>query len=81
LRRAAQGPVLRSLIGLLVPDVITSSPADDACGGGRHRRALEEHRAVFEAIRSRDEARAGAAMLEHMRKTQQQHSRSRKRVR
>ncbi len=74
---AAHSPVLRSLIVMIVPGLVTSSLADDACGGGRHRRALEEHQAVFEAIRSRDGARAAAAMTEHMRKTRQQHPRDR----
>jgi GntR family transcriptional regulator, transcriptional repressor for pyruvate dehydrogenase complex len=64
---AAHSPVLRALIRLLTPGVITSSLADDACGAGRHRRALEEHEAVFQAIRRRDAAAAGAAMLMHMR--------------
>jgi GntR family transcriptional regulator, transcriptional repressor for pyruvate dehydrogenase complex len=69
---AAHSPVLHSLIRLLTPGVITSSLTDDACGGGRHRRALEEHVAVFEAMRRRDAAAAGAAMRIHMRNSKKQ---------
>ena len=72
---AAHSPVLRSLIRLLTPGVITSSLADDACSGGRHHRALEEHEAVFDAIRRRDPAAAGAAMLVHMRNSKKQRAR------
>ena len=75
---AAHSPVLRSLIRLLTPGVITSSLADDA-GGGRHHRALAEHEAVFDAIRRRDPAAAGAAMLTHMRNTNKQRARTHRR--
>jgi GntR family transcriptional repressor for pyruvate dehydrogenase complex len=69
---AAHSPVLRALIRLLTPDVITSSVADDACSGGRHRQALGEHEAVFQAIRDRDPGRAETAMLRHMRNSRTQ---------
>jgi GntR family transcriptional regulator, transcriptional repressor for pyruvate dehydrogenase complex len=69
---AAHSPVLRSLISLITPDVITQSKDRETCAEGRHRVALAEHEAVFEAIRARDPGRAAAAMAEHMRMSQQQ---------
>ena len=62
----AKNPVLRSLIGLITPDVITFSRRHDACRGGRFTVAFKEHEAVLDGLRRRDPDRAAEAMAEHM---------------
>ena len=63
----ARNPVLRSLVSLITPDIITLSRSHDTCRDGRFLMAKKEHAAVLEGIRSRDPERAAAAMDEHMR--------------
>jgi len=64
--------VLRSLIGLITPDIITLSRSYDTCRDGRFLVAKKEHEAVLRAIRSREPERAAAAMEEHMRRARLQ---------
>jgi GntR family transcriptional regulator, transcriptional repressor for pyruvate dehydrogenase complex len=58
--------VLRSLISLITPDIITLSNRYDACRDGRFVVAQSEHEAVLQGIQSRDPERAAAAMEAHM---------------
>lgn len=67
----ARNPVLRSLIKLLAPGIVTASKRHEVPKDGRSKTALREHAAVLDGIRSRDPKRAGAAMEEHMRKARQ----------
>jgi GntR family transcriptional repressor for pyruvate dehydrogenase complex len=62
----SKNSVLRSLIGLITPDVITLSRRLDACRGGRFTVAFTEHEAVLDGLRRRDPEGAAAAMAEHM---------------
>lgn len=58
--------ILRSLIGLITPDIISLSSKQDTCRDGRSRDALEEHAAILGAIRERDQDKALEAMRHHM---------------
>ena len=69
----ARNSVLRSLISLVTPDIITLSRTHDTCRDGRFLIAREEHQAVLAGIRSRDPGRAAIAMDEHMRHSRLQH--------
>ena len=64
--------VLRSLISLITPDVITMSNKSQTCADGRFRIALKEHEKIIEAIKSRDPEKAAEAMMEHMKMSKRQ---------
>lgn len=68
----ARNSVLRSLINLLTPDIVTLSKRHETPQDGRFVVALQEHEAVLEGIRARDPDRAAAAMEEHIRKVRLQ---------
>jgi GntR family transcriptional repressor for pyruvate dehydrogenase complex len=68
----ARNSVLRSLINLLTPDIVTLSKHHETPQDGRFVVALQEHEAVLEGIRARDPDRAAAAMEEHIRKVRLQ---------
>jgi GntR family transcriptional repressor for pyruvate dehydrogenase complex len=68
----ARNSVLRSLINLLTPDIVTLSKRHETPQDGRFVIALREHEAVLEGIRARDPNRAAAAMEEHIRKVRLQ---------
>jgi GntR family transcriptional repressor for pyruvate dehydrogenase complex len=62
----SKNPVLRSLIGLITPDIITLSREQQDGGVERYQTTLKEHEKILEGIRSRDPERAAAAMSDHM---------------
>jgi GntR family transcriptional regulator, transcriptional repressor for pyruvate dehydrogenase complex len=64
--------VLRSLINLLTPDIVTLAKSRETPQDGRFLVALREHEAVLNGIRSREPDRAAAAMEEHIRKVRLQ---------
>jgi GntR family transcriptional repressor for pyruvate dehydrogenase complex len=68
----SRNSVLRSLISLITPDIITLSRNYDTCRDGRFLVAKDEHAAVLGGIQSRDPDRAAAAMQEHMRRSRLQ---------
>lgn len=68
----ARNSVLRSLINLLTPDIVSLSKSHETPQDGRFVIALQEHEAVLEGIRARDPDRAAAAMEEHIRKVRLQ---------
>jgi GntR family transcriptional regulator, transcriptional repressor for pyruvate dehydrogenase complex len=63
---AAHNPVMRSLVGLLAPDIAKLAKTDDTCAGSRAAEALSEHEAILRAIEARDGAAAAKAMADHM---------------
>ena len=63
---AAHNAVLRSLIGLLAPDIVKLAKTDDTCAGPRAAAALAEHEAIFQAIEGRQADAAAHAMAHHM---------------
>jgi GntR family transcriptional repressor for pyruvate dehydrogenase complex len=68
----SRNSVLRSLISLVTPDIITLSRRLDTCRDGRFRVALSEHEAIVGGFTARDPERAAGAMAAHMRMSQQQ---------
>lgn len=68
----SRNSVLRSLISLITPDILTLSQNLDTCRDGRFRVALSEHEAVVRGITARDPERAAGAMAAHMRMSQRQ---------
>jgi GntR family transcriptional regulator, transcriptional repressor for pyruvate dehydrogenase complex len=68
----SKNSVLRSLISLIVPDIISTANRLESCKDGRFKVALQEHEAVFSAIIDHDARRAAEAMSVHMKVTQDQ---------
>lgn len=64
---AARNSVLRSLTGLMAPDLIQLSRSRRSCDPERTRAALREHEAILEAIVMRDESKAAEAVRAHLR--------------
>jgi GntR family transcriptional repressor for pyruvate dehydrogenase complex len=62
--------VLRSLLSLITPDILTFSRDLNSCRDGRFLVARKEHEAVLQAIHARDPERAAEAMAEHMKMSQ-----------
>jgi len=73
--RAAQNPIMVSLIGLITPDIIRLNKESRACESGRAAVALKEHEKLFAAIAAHDVDAARQAMEEHMRMTREQYDR------
>ena len=58
--------VIRSLITLITPDILTESKQRKTCDDGSFYEAAKEHEAVFAAIKAHDQDRAARAMEQHM---------------
>jgi GntR family transcriptional repressor for pyruvate dehydrogenase complex len=69
----SRNSVLRSLISLIMPDILTLSQSLDTCRDGRFRVALSEHEAILGGITARDAERAAGAMAAHMRMSPRQY--------
>jgi GntR family transcriptional repressor for pyruvate dehydrogenase complex len=64
--------VLRSLLGLITPDVITLLRKRGTCRDGRSHVALTEHANIMDAIAARDPTAAATAMQAHMQRSMAQ---------
>lgn len=62
----SKNAVLRSLIGLITPDIIAMSRERQSGRAERFQTTVKEHGKILEGIRSRDPERAARAMSEHM---------------
>ena len=63
---ASDNAVLRSLLLIIIPDVISYNKELDICGEGRVVTALEEHRKIYSCIENRDMEGAAEAMRDHL---------------
>jgi GntR family transcriptional repressor for pyruvate dehydrogenase complex len=68
----SHNPVLRSLLGLITPDIITLSRKQDTCRDGRSQAAVTEHAHVVSAIAAKDPISAATAMQAHMQRSMAQ---------
>lgn len=66
LAEASGNSVLRSLISLITPDILTLSHDLDSCKDGRNQEAFQEHEAVLEAVTARLPEEAARAMGVHL---------------
>jgi GntR family transcriptional repressor for pyruvate dehydrogenase complex len=69
----SKNSVLRSLITLITPDIITLSRKFNTCRNGRFLVSVKEHESVLGGIQRREPERAAEAMAEHMRISQLQY--------
>lgn len=61
--------VLRSLIALIIPDIVSYSKSLNTCSEGRYTIALKEHEDILNAIVARDPNGAAGAMKKHLNRT------------
>lgn len=63
---ASKNNVLKSLMLIVTPDILTHFTQQNVCGGGKPYGALEEHTAILEHIKNQDADKAEAAMSAHL---------------
>ena len=63
---ASKNSVLKSLMMIVTPDILTFFKENDVCGGERPTRALEEHHKILDYINNRDVENAEASMRSHL---------------
>ncbi|MGL1888687.1 MAG: FadR family transcriptional regulator [Reichenbachiella sp.] len=64
--QASHNTVLKSLMLIITPDIMTSFKELDVCGDGRSRSALEEHEEIVRQIIAQDVNAASEAMRNHL---------------
>lgn len=65
----SKNSVLRSLIALIIPDIIKFSKNLHTCKEGRYLVAKKEHEEIINAIKNRDADKAAQAMRNHLERT------------
>jgi GntR family transcriptional repressor for pyruvate dehydrogenase complex len=65
----SKNSVLRSLIALIIPDIIEFSKNLHTCKEGRYLVAMKEHEEIINAIKNRDADQAAKAMRTHLERT------------
>ncbi|TRX59515.1 FadR family transcriptional regulator [Fulvivirga sp. M361] len=63
---ASKNSVLKSLMLIVTPDILTAFKENDICGGDRPELALEEHHAILDHITKRDAVHAEQSMRIHL---------------
>ena len=63
---ASQNSVLKSLMMILMPDVVSNYEKYKACGPENYKRSLEEHILIFEYIKNKEADKARDAMTIHL---------------
>ncbi|WP_258103293.1 FadR/GntR family transcriptional regulator [Marinoscillum sp. MHG1-6] len=63
---ASKNPVLKSLMLIVTPDILTYFKENNVCEGSRPLSALDEHYKILEFIEKRDPDSAEEAMREHL---------------
>ncbi|MEL6624373.1 MAG: FadR/GntR family transcriptional regulator [Bacteroidota bacterium] len=63
---ASKNSVLKSLMLIIIPDIISNFLKLDVCADGRPSRALEEHRIILDLIVAQEAEKAGEAMRTHL---------------
>jgi GntR family transcriptional repressor for pyruvate dehydrogenase complex len=64
--RASHNSVIESMILILIPDLIKNIIENNICGENRSKMAIEEHKAIFEALKAGDIDGAEHAMAKHL---------------
>lgn len=63
---ASQNTVIKSLMMIIIPDIITNFRKLNVCGDGRCFESLEDHRAILDCIIKQKPAEAEEAMMLHL---------------
>ena len=63
---ASENQVLKSLLLIIIPDMIEFNKDLDICGDGRFVKSLKEHEQILDHIRNKRSVEAGQAMRHHL---------------
>ena len=63
---ASKNSVLKSLMIIIIPDIIKQLKHLEICKNGRYYKSLEEHKLIFQCIIDQDADRAADAMRTHL---------------
>lgn len=63
---ASKNSVLKSLMLIITPDVLTYFKQHNVCGDGRSSNAVEQHEKILEAIKNQDRDVVGEVMRSHL---------------
>lgn len=63
---ASRNSVLKSLMLIVTPDILTYFKENDVCSGNRPLTALEDHHVILDHIINQDAEKAGESMREHL---------------
>nr|WKN34554.1 FadR/GntR family transcriptional regulator [Tunicatimonas sp. TK19036] len=63
---ASKNPVLKSLMLIITPDIVTYFKNNNVCAGNRPVTALEEHYKILEYIEKKDSEKAAESMKDHL---------------
>lgn len=63
---ASKNSVLKSLMLIIIPDIMVYFKENNVCGQGRSEHALEEHEMLLEAIINQDSEKAGEIVDRHL---------------
>ena len=63
---ASKNPVLKSLMMIVTPDILTYFKENNICGGNRPVTALDEHYEILKYIENGDADAAECAMIKHL---------------
>ncbi len=63
---ASQNKVIKSLMLIVIPDILEIYRKLDVCGEGRFHKAYDEHTVIFDCIVKKDSKGAEEAMREHL---------------
>lgn len=58
--------VLKSLLLIIIPDIIQFTNSEKICSDGKSMKALKEHEVIFEAIKNKQPKEAGDALRAHL---------------
>lgn len=63
---ATQNSVLKSLMMILMPDVVSNYAKYKACGPERYKKSLDEHIMIYEHIKNKEPQKASEMMKKHL---------------
>lgn len=63
---ASKNSVLKSLMLIITPDILSNFKEHDICGDGRSNKAVEDHQRILECITNQDKQGVGEAMRAHL---------------
>ncbi|WP_026950853.1 FadR/GntR family transcriptional regulator [Algoriphagus mannitolivorans] len=63
---SSKNNVLKSLMLIVTPDILTHFTKHNVCGGGKPFGALQEHKEILEHIKNQDPEMAEKAMINHL---------------
>ena len=63
---SSKNNVLKSLMLIVTPDILTHFTKHNVCGGGKPFGALQEHKEILEHIKNQDPDKAEKAMINHL---------------